>query len=101
MASERPSRREFLEAVGVTADSAAVAANDKIRLGIIGAANRGMGVLDTLLTHPEVDCIAKTDMDLEHDAACAGSDQPSSWCRGEMVGADFRQPKPFVSWNLE
>jgi ornithine cyclodeaminase/alanine dehydrogenase-like protein (mu-crystallin family) len=72
----------FVEAVGVTAGSAAllatgvsaaVAANDKIRLGIIGAGNRGMSVLDTFLTHPEVDCIAVADVDDKHATECAES----------------------------
>jgi ornithine cyclodeaminase/alanine dehydrogenase-like protein (mu-crystallin family) len=71
-----------VEAVGVTAGSAAllatgisaaVAANNKIRLGIIGAGNRGMDVLDTFLTHPEVDYIAVADVDDKHGVECAES----------------------------
>jgi predicted dehydrogenase len=80
MASDRISRREFVEAVGVTAGSAAllatgasaaVAANDKIRVGLIGAGNRGRDVLNTFLTHPEVDCLAIADVDDKHAAEVA------------------------------
>jgi predicted dehydrogenase len=80
MARDRFSRREFVEAVGIAAGSAAiltsgasaaVAANDKIRVGLIGAGNRGRDVLNTFLTHPEVDCVALADVDDKHAAEVA------------------------------
>src|SRR5262249_16461667 len=79
MATDRITRRGFVGAVGVSAGSAAilgasreaVAANDKVRMGIIGAGNRGVNVLETFLTHPEVDCVAVADVDDHHAAECA------------------------------
>ncbi|SIO66737.1 Predicted dehydrogenase [Singulisphaera sp. GP187] len=79
MATDRITRRGFVGAVGVTAGSAAVlgasgqavAANDKIRLGIIGSGSRGMQVLETFLTNPEVDIVAVADVDDKHAEHCA------------------------------
>jgi predicted dehydrogenase len=79
MATDRITRRGFVGAVGVSAGSAAVlgasgravAANDKIRIGIIGSGSRGMQVLDTFLTHPEVDIVAVADVDDKHSQHCA------------------------------
>jgi len=79
MASDRLTRRGFVGAVGVTAGSAAllggtsqaVAANDKIRLGIIGSGSRGMQVLDTFLSNQDVDIVAVADVDDHHAQHCA------------------------------
>ncbi|AGA25410.1 Gfo/Idh/MocA family protein [Singulisphaera acidiphila] len=79
MATDRITRRGFVGAVGVTAGSAAVlgasgqavAANDKIRLGIIGSGSRGMQVLETFLANPEVDIVAVADVDDKHAEHCA------------------------------
>lgn len=79
MATDRITRRGFVGAVGVTAGSAAVlgasgqavAANDKIRLGIIGSGSRGMQVLETFLANPEVDIVAVADVDDKHAKHCA------------------------------
>lgn len=79
MATDRITRRGFVGAVGVSAGSAAllgtgrdaVAANDKLRLGIIGAGNRGVDVLNTFLKHDEVDCVAVCDVDDHHAKHCA------------------------------
>lgn len=78
MATDRITRRGFVGAVGASAGSAAllaggnaVAANEKVRVGLIGAGNRGMDVLRTFLTHPEVDCVAVADVDDRHAAECA------------------------------
>ena len=48
--------------------SAAVAANDKIRLGLIGAGSRGNQLLDTFLARPDVDFVAVADVDDRHAA---------------------------------
>ena len=78
MTIDRVSRREFVGAVGGSAAlvaargvSGAVAANDKIRLGLIGAGNRGNQLLDTFLKRPEVDVIALADVDDRHAGATA------------------------------
>ncbi|WP_406697291.1 Gfo/Idh/MocA family oxidoreductase [Singulisphaera sp. Ch08] len=79
MATDRITRRGFVGAVGVTAGSTAllgtsgqaVAANDKIRLGIIGSGSRGMQVLETFLTNSEVDIVAVADVDDKHAQNCA------------------------------
>src|SRR5438132_1682100 len=42
---------------------AAVGANDKIRLGVIGCGGRGRDILGVFLTHPEVDCPVVCDVD--------------------------------------
>ena len=84
MASDRISRREFVEAVGATAGSAALiasgasssgaaGANEKVRVGIIGAGNRGNDVLRTFLSNPEVDCLAVADVDDHHAAETAAA----------------------------
>jgi len=65
--------------VGVTAGSAAilgasgeaVAANDKVRIGIIGSGSRGMQVLATFLENPEVDVVSVADVDDRHAEDCA------------------------------
>ena len=53
----------------------AAAANDKIRLGLIGAGSRGNQLLDTFLKQPEVDIVAVADVDDKHAAETAERDQ--------------------------
>ncbi len=62
MTTERISRRDFVEAVGMTAGASAVlgapatvsaaSANEKIRLALIGAGSRGNQLLDTSSNRP-------------------------------------------------
>jgi predicted dehydrogenase len=66
-------RRGFVGAVGGSAAvlatqgaSAAVAANDKVRLGLIGAGSRGNQLLGSFLPRPEVDLVAVADVDDRH-----------------------------------
>jgi predicted dehydrogenase len=49
-----------------TGVSAAVGANDKIRIGLIGAGSRGGQLLGTFLARPEVDVVAVADVDDRH-----------------------------------
>jgi len=58
-----------LLAAGAT--SAAVAANDKVRLGLIGAGSRGNQLLDTFLKLPEVELVAVADVDDRHASETA------------------------------
>jgi len=79
MATDRLTRRGFVGAVGATAGSAAVlglstpgvAANDKVRLGVIGSGSRGMQLLETFLARPDVDIVAVADVDDRHSSQCA------------------------------
>jgi predicted dehydrogenase len=65
------SRREFAGAVGGAAALwtaavpavGAVGANDKVRIGIIGAGSRGGQLLDTFLPQKDVDLVAVCDVD--------------------------------------
>src|SRR6185437_863885 len=73
MATDRISRRGFVEVVGGSAAllasggvSSAVAANDKVRIGLIGAGSRGNQLLNTFLKQPEVDVVALADVDDRH-----------------------------------
>jgi predicted dehydrogenase len=67
------SRRGFVGTVGASAAllatqgaSAKVAANDKVRLGLIGAGSRGNQLLDTFFGRPEADFVAVADVDDRH-----------------------------------
>lgn len=79
MARQGITRRGFVGAMGASAGSAAllgasqnaVAANDKVRLGLIGSGSRGMQLLGTFLNHPDVDLVAVADVDDHHAAHCA------------------------------
>jgi predicted dehydrogenase len=51
--------------------SAAVAPNDKIRLGLIGAGSRGNQLLDTFLARQDVDFVAVADVDDHHASETA------------------------------
>src|SRR4051794_32433679 len=73
MSANRITRRGFVGAVGTSAavmaassPSSAVAANDKIRLGLIGAGSRGNQLLDSFLKRDEVDLVAVVDVDDKH-----------------------------------
>ena len=76
MASEGMTRRGFVEVVGISAGAASVlgvpaigksaSANDKIRLGIIGAGSRGGQLLDLFLPQTDVELVAIADVDDRH-----------------------------------
>ena len=76
MATERMTRRDFVEAVGMTAGasaffgaagtSSAISANEKIRLALIGAGSRGNQLLDDFLKQDDVEIIAVADVDDHH-----------------------------------
>jgi predicted dehydrogenase len=76
MASEPFTRREFVGALGITASAGtflgapalagATSANEKIRLGLIGAGSRGGQLLDSFLPQDDVEIIAVADVDDHH-----------------------------------
>ena len=76
MSSEGMTRRGFVEAVGISAGAASVlgapaigksaSANDKVRLGIIGAGSRGGQLLDSFLPQTDVELVAVADVDDRH-----------------------------------
>jgi predicted dehydrogenase len=76
MTTERISRRDFVEAVGMTAGASALlgapatlsaaSANEKIRLALIGAGSRGNQLLDDFLKQDDVEIIAVADVDDHH-----------------------------------
>jgi predicted homoserine dehydrogenase-like protein len=62
-------RREFLGQAGMGLAMAAVlptaralGANDRIRIGLIGAGDRGMDDLKTALKQPNIECVAIADI---------------------------------------
>jgi predicted dehydrogenase len=83
MATHQITRRGFVGAMGVTAGSAALlgattasraaagAANDKVRLGLIGAGSRGNQVLRTFLENDGVDFPYVVDIDDQHASETA------------------------------
>jgi predicted dehydrogenase len=76
MATDRITRRDFVETVGMTAGvsavlgasgtSSAAPANEKIRLALIGAGSRGNQLLDSFLPQKDVEIIAIADVDDHH-----------------------------------
>ena len=76
MATDRITRRDFVETVGITAGasallgapgaSSAAPANEKIRLALIGAGSRGNQLLDSFLPQKDVEIIAIADVDDHH-----------------------------------
>jgi predicted dehydrogenase len=96
MTTDRVSRREFGGAVvgsaalvAATRVTGAVAANDKVRLGLIGAGSRGNQLLDLFLRRPDVDVVAVADVDDRHATETAAR---IKWEKGnEPTGArDYR-----------
>ena len=81
MATDRITRRGFVGAIGVTAGAgallgaggAAAGANDKIRIGLIGAGSRGNQVLKTFLDNAEVDVLSVADVDDQHASETAAT----------------------------
>ena len=72
MQTDGITRRDFVETVGAVtllgapALAKAGAANEKIRLGLIGAGSRGGQLLDSFLPQPDVEIIAVADVDDQH-----------------------------------
>ncbi len=76
MATDRITRRDFVETVGISAGAAtlfatpglssAAPANEKVRLGLIGAGSRGNQLLDSFLPEKEVELVAVADVDDRH-----------------------------------
>jgi predicted dehydrogenase len=76
MTTEGITRRGFVEAVGMTAGAASMigapafatgaSANEKVRLGLIGAGSRGGQLLDSFLPQADVEIVAIADVDDRH-----------------------------------
>jgi predicted dehydrogenase len=75
MATDRITRRDFVETMGMSAGAisllgttgvAAASPNDKIRLGLIGAGSRGNQLLDSFFKQSDIEIIAVTDVDDRH-----------------------------------
>jgi predicted dehydrogenase len=76
MATDRITRRDFVETVGISAGAAtllgapglssASSANEKVRLALIGAGSRGNQLLDSFLPVKEVEIVAVVDVDDRH-----------------------------------
>ena len=83
MGSDQFSRREFVGAVGTGGAAAALVtfqghpaigaagANDKVRLGIIGAGSRGNQLLDTFFTEKDAEIVSVCDVDDKHTSETA------------------------------
>jgi predicted dehydrogenase len=81
MSNSAVTRRGFVEAVGLSAGAAIVAGapgigkaaspNGKVRIGIIGAGNRGVELLNAFLPQPDVEIVAVADVDDRHAAGAA------------------------------
>jgi predicted dehydrogenase len=76
MATEQITRRNFVEAAGLTAGAGAIfgapaiagagSANEKIRIGLIGAGSRGNQLLGTFMNEADVEIVAIADVDDHH-----------------------------------
>jgi len=76
MQTDRITRREFAEAMGISAGAVtlmgtpgiarAPSSNEKVRLGLIGAGSRGNQLLDSFLPQADVDIVAVADVDDHH-----------------------------------
>jgi predicted dehydrogenase len=75
MATDRITRRDFVETMGMSAGAigllgttgvAAASPNDKIRLGLIGAGSRGNQLLDSFFKQSDIEIIAVADVDDRH-----------------------------------
>jgi predicted dehydrogenase len=73
-----------------SARAGVVGANDRIRLGLIGAGGRGKDVLGVFLTNPEVDCPVVCDVDEAMSAQGAALVEKQRGHRPETV-RDFRR----------
>src|SRR5947209_367693 len=81
METDRLTRRDFVEAVGISAGASALLgapgitrgglANEKIRLVLIGAGSRGNQLLDSFLPQSDVEVVAIADVDDRHAAETA------------------------------
>lgn len=86
--SGRVSRRAFLgcsAAAGLALAQSAEAASSSIRLGMIGAGNRGTALLRTLLELPGVAVTAVADVDPRHRARAQGIAEKAQGTRPEGV----------------
>jgi predicted dehydrogenase len=76
MATDRITRRDFVETVGISAGTATLlgapalgsagSANEKVRLALIGAGSRGNQLLDSFLPEKDVEVVAVADVDDHH-----------------------------------
>ena len=81
MATDQITRRDFVEAVGITAGASALlgapaiaapgSANERIRAILIGAGSRGNQLLDSFLPQPDVEIVGVVDVDDHHAAETA------------------------------
>jgi predicted dehydrogenase len=98
MGTDGITRRGFVGALGVTAGSAAllgastaaVAANDKVRLGLIGAGSRGNQVLKTFLENDQVDVTSLADVDDQHASETADTIEKKRKSRPKTA-RDYRE----------
>jgi predicted dehydrogenase len=67
-----------------------VGANDKIRVGLIGAGNQGRGVLSTFLGNAEVDCVVVCDVDDTRNSQSADMVQNARGKKPDLE-KDFRR----------
>jgi predicted dehydrogenase len=82
MATDPITRRGFAEVVGYAAGATALlgspaiargaSAQEKIRLGLIGAGSRGNQLLDSFLRQPDIEIVAVADVDDHHAGETAG-----------------------------
>ncbi len=95
MSTGHVSRREF---VGATAGAAAVlgsgrsvlGANDKVRLALIGAGNRGNDVMKAFLANKEVEFVAAADVDERHATETAAKMKEARGVDAKAV-KDYRE----------
>src|SRR4051794_19340913 len=100
MGTEEITRRGFVGAVGISAGAAvarqtagaaaAPGANDKVRIGLIGAGSRGNQVLKTFLENDQVDVVAVADVDDQHASETADTIEKARKKR-PTTGRDYRE----------
>ena len=99
MSTGHVSRREF---VGASAGAAALlasgrsalGANEKVRLALIGAGNRGNDVMKAFLTNKEVEFVAAADVDERHASETAAKMK-------EARGVDAKAVKDYRELTLD
>ena len=106
MNTDRVTRRSFVETLGYTAGAGALiaapaiarapGANEKIRLGLIGAGSRGNQLLDSFLKQADIELVAVADVDDRHTEETVEriKKEKGNAAQGAATTADARSQGP-------
>jgi len=88
----------FLDPLTSYAQNTPVAANDRLRMGMIGVGEQGAGVLRRAIAHPGVECVAACDLwDGRHTLAQEIVGKPIKCTRHYQELLDFLTTVPGVA----